>query len=71
MGIGTRQAEEEFVAHRLADDIGAGREQAFDRGGVLFGGQLIRKPIGTAAAGAFAGDVVHVLDRYGQTRERP
>ena len=70
MRVHAGDAVEEFVADRLADDGRAGGEQLFDRCGMRRRGLLVRQPVRIAAAGALAGDVVHVLDRDAQSRER-
>ena len=63
MRVGAGHAVEEFVAHRLAGDGGAGVEEFLHRRAVFRrGGLMRREPFRIAAAGALAGDVVHVLD---------
>ena len=71
MRVLARQAVEELVTHRLADDGGAGVKQRRDRLRVLRGGPLLREPLRAAAARARPGDVEGVLDRGREPRERP
>src|SRR6185437_7458356 len=71
MRVDAGDAEEELVANRLADDVGAGLEQAAHRGRGGYRWFLIREPSRIAGAGALAGDVEHVLDRRTQPGQRP
>src|SRR6185437_3217683 len=71
MRVGAGHAVEEFVAHRLAGDGGAGVEDFLHRRAVARGGLMGRQPFRIAAAGDVAGDVVHVLDHRGEAGERP
>jgi hypothetical protein len=66
MRVCAREAEEEFVADRLAGNRRARREDLRDRGGMADRRLLRRKPVRVAAAGAAPGNVVHVLDHGGE-----
>ena len=70
MGIGACDAEEEFVADRLAGNRRARRENLRDRGGMADRRLLRRKPVRVAAAGTAPGNVVHVLDHGGEPGKR-
>ena len=70
MRVDAGDAVEELVADRLADDGGAGVENFRHRRGVRRRGLGVGEPVRIAAAGALAGDVVHVLDRGGEAGER-
>jgi hypothetical protein len=63
-------AEEEFVTYRFADDVCASIEQPPHSRGGDTGGFLQGEPGRIAAAGALAGNVVHVLDRRGEPYQR-
>ncbi len=70
MGVDAGHAEEELVAHRLADDGGSGVQDPADGCGIRRGRRLRGQPVRIAAAAALAGDVVHILDRRGQPGQR-
>ena len=70
MRVDAGDAVEELVADRLADDGRAGGEQLLDRRGVRGRGLGVGEPVRIAGAGALARDVVHVLDRDAEARER-
>src|SRR6202022_4084763 len=69
MRVGAGDAVEKLVTYRLADYIGAAREQPLDCRCVSRRWSMTGEPIGAAAAGSLSCNVVHVLHCYGKTRK--
>ena len=70
MRVGAAHAVEEFIANGLAGDGRSRVEDFLHRRAMMRGGRLSCEPVRTAAACAFARDVVHVLDHRVQPGER-
>src|SRR5581483_4212917 len=64
-------AVKEFIANRLADDHRAGVGQLLNGARGAARRWMRLEPFRVAAAGPFAGDVVHVLDGRSQPRQPP
>src|SRR3546814_11590669 len=64
------QAVGQFVGDRLADQLGAGREQRLDRRRMARCRRMAPGPVRVAAAGDEAGDVEDVLGGEGETGAR-
>ncbi len=71
MRISAADAIEKLIAYGLADDCRACVENFLHRGAMSRRGRMRSEPFRAAAAGALAGDVVHVLDHRAQSGERP
>src|SRR5690348_10462806 len=70
MRIRSAQTEEELVADRLADYSGACTDETLYASRIRLRRRVREQPLRAATAGAFAFDVIHVLDRGSESRER-
>src|SRR6185312_14239535 len=70
MRVRAAHAVEKFVTDRLARNRGSGVEDLLNWRTIASGRLVGCEPFGAAAAGAFARDVVHILDHCDQPAER-
>src|SRR5262249_61729132 len=69
MCVCAAHAVEKFIADRFSGNRCASIEDLLHRRTIARGGCLRCEPFRAAAAGAFASDVVHILDHGGQPGE--